>query len=156
MSAADLMRREDGRGHRRRRHRGHPDGRRRWSRGPDDRGSVIVEVVLVIPVVMAILVVLIQFALWAHAAQVAQLAASEGDRAARAFGGGAVVGQTRADSILQGRGSDLAASNAVVDVMPGDVARVTVTGTAISIVPGMALRVSSVDVGPIQEFRGSE
>ena len=116
----------------------------------------MVEAVLVIPVVMVILVVLIQFALWAHAAQVAQLAASEGDRAARAFGGGVAVGQARADSILEGPGSALSSSNAVAAVMPGDQIRMTVTGTAISIVPGMVLPVSSVDVGPVQEFRGSE
>ena len=33
-------------------------------------------------------------------------------------------------------------------------ARITVTGTAISILPGMSLPVGSVQVGPIQEFRG--
>ena len=59
-------------------------------------------------------------------------------------------------SILQGRGSDLSSSTATVVVMPGDMARITVTGTALSILPGMSLPVGSVEVGPIQEFRGSE
>ena len=123
---------------------------------PNDHGSVVVEAVLVVPVLMLVFVVLIQFALWAHAAEVSQLAASEGDRAARAFGGGAAAGTSRANSILQRPGSDLASSNAVVVVMPGDLARIAVTGTAISILPGISLPVGSVQVGPIQEFRGSE
>lgn len=122
----------------------------------DDRGSSTIEAVLVVPVLMLILLVLVQFALWAHAAQVAQLAASEGDQAARSFGGGAAIGESRANSILRGAGSDLSTSNATVAVMPGDLARITVTGMAISILPGMSLPVGSVQVGPIQEFRASE
>jgi hypothetical protein len=117
---------------------------------------MVVEAVLVIPVIMLILLALIQFALWAHAAQVAQLAASEGDRAARSLGGGTAAGVSRAQSILRGPGSDLASSEAVVVVMSGDLARMTVTGNTISILPGISLPVSAVQVGPIQEFRGSE
>jgi hypothetical protein len=117
---------------------------------------VAIEAVLVIPVVMVILFLVVQFALWAHAAQVAQLAASEGDRSARSLGGGPVAGMTRAQSILQGPGSDIASSNVVVAAIPGDLVRVTVTGRAVTILPGMSLPVSAVQLGPIQEFRGSE
>lgn len=105
---------------------------------------------------MLILVTLIQFALWAHAAQVVQLAASEGDRAARSFGGSPAAGVNSAETILQGADSDLSSSGAAVVVMPGDQARITVTGTAISIFPGISPHVSAVQVGPIQEFRSSE
>jgi hypothetical protein len=121
-----------------------------------DRGSSVIEVVLVIPVIMLILVTLMQFALWAHAAQVAQLAASEGDRAARSLGGGPAAGLSRAQSILLGPGSDLSSSQASIDMLPGDQARLTVTGRALSILPGLSLPVSAVAVGPIQEFRSSE
>jgi Flp pilus assembly protein TadG len=140
-------------------------GRFRWGRWnrtsgplryPDERGSTVVETVLVIPVIMLILLALVQMALWAHAAQVAQLAASEGDRSARSFGGSALAGVSSADSILHGSGSDLASSNAAVTVMPGDLARVTVTGAAVTVLPGVSFPVSAVVVGPIQEFRGSE
>jgi hypothetical protein len=105
---------------------------------------------------MLISMTLVQFALWAHAAQVAQLAASVGDQAARAFGGGAEAGEVRANSILRGPGSDVSSSSSVVAVLPGDVARITVTGTAVTILPGLSLPVGSVQVGPIQEFRGTE
>jgi hypothetical protein len=116
----------------------------------------VVEAVLVLPVIMFILLTLIQFALWAHAAQVTQLAASEGDRSARAFGGGIAAGVSQANAILRGSGSDLSSSSANVSVMPGDLIRISVTGHAVSILPGLSLPVSAVDVGPVQEFRGSE
>jgi hypothetical protein len=105
---------------------------------------------------MVLVVLLLQMALWAHAAQVTQLAASEGDRSARSFGGGPAVGVSQADSILQGSGSDLASSNAVVTILPGELARITVSGTAMSIFPGFTHTLTAVVVGPIQEFRGSE
>jgi hypothetical protein len=104
---------------------------------------------------MVILFLVVQLALWAHAAQVAQLAASEGDRSARSLGGGPAAGVSRAQSVLQGPGSDLASSDVVVAVIPGDLVRITVTGRAVTILPGLSLPVSAVQVGPIQEFRGN-
>jgi hypothetical protein len=117
-------------------------------------GSVTVEAVLVIPVIMVVLLAVVQFALWAHAAQLAQLAASEGDRVARSLGGGSAAGMVQANSVLSGPGSDVAAPVVVVDIMPGDLIRVSVTGRATSVFPGLSLPVSAVRVGPIQEFRG--
>jgi Flp pilus assembly protein TadG len=116
----------------------------------------VVEAILVVPVLMVTLLVVIQFALWAHAAQVVQLAASEGDRTARSLDGGAAAGVAQAQSVMRGPGSDLATSSVAVDVVPGDLARVTITGHAVSIIPGLSLPVSSIEIGPIQEFRGSE
>jgi len=120
-----------------------------------DQGSVV-EAVLVIPVMMVILLLVIQCALWAHAAQVAQLAASEGDRAARSPGGGVAAGVGRAQSVLSGPGSDVASASAVVSMLPGGQAQITVTGHALSILPGLSWPVSATQVGPIQEFRPSE
>jgi hypothetical protein len=122
----------------------------------DDRGSAAVEAVLVIPVLMLLLVVVIQCALWAHAGQVVGLAASEGDRTARSVGGGPGVGIAEARSILRSSGRDLASSDVVGEIVSGDLVRITVTGRAVSIIPGLSLPVSSVAVGPLQEFRGSE
>jgi hypothetical protein len=110
----------------------------------------------VIPAVMIVLLAVVQFALWAHAAQVVQLAASEGDRSARVFGGGTAAGSAAADAILKGPGSDLSTSVVTVDVMPGDVARVQVQATALAVLPGLSFPVSATQVGPIQEFRSDE
>lgn len=132
-----------------------PDRLRRASRGGDD-GSSVVEAVLVVPVIMLVLLVVVQFALWAHAAQVAQLAASEGDRAARSAGGGPAVGVLQAQAVLQGPGSDVESSSAVYATLPADQVQITVTGTSLTILPGLSLPVSATEIGPVQEFRGSE
>jgi hypothetical protein len=121
-----------------------------------DRGSFTIEAILVVPVLMLLVTVLIQCALWAHAEQVVHAAASEGDRVARDYDGGSVAGETRAYSILEGPGSDVSSANVVVNVDPGDMMRVTVTGIALSILPGMKIPVTSLAIGPIQEFRASE
>lgn len=110
---------------------------------------------IVIPTLMLILVTLMQFALWAHAAQIVQLAASEGDRTARSLGGSPSAGVSQAQAVLRRSGSDLASYQASVTVTPGDEARITVTGAAVSLLPGISLPVSAVQVGPIQEFRSS-
>lgn len=112
--------------------------------------------VLIVPALMLVLMTLIQFALWAHAAQVAQLAASEGDRVTRSLGGGATAGVNQAQSILKGPGSDLSSSEATVVVDAGDEARMTVMGSAVSLLPGLSFPVSAVATGPLQEFRSSE
>jgi hypothetical protein len=121
-----------------------------------DGGSTVIEAVLVIPVLMLLILIVIQFALWAHAAQVAQLAASTGDRAARAVGGGPGQGADRARSIMGGPGSGVTSSEVSYSILPGDVVQITVTGKAETILPGFSLPVSAKSVGPIQEFRSSE
>ncbi len=120
----------------------------------NDRGSVLVEAVIVVPVLMVVLLAVVQCALWAHAGQVVGLAAAEGDRTARTMNGGPAAGVAQARSIVSG--GDLASSDVVSEILPGDLVRITVTGRAVSILPGLSLPVSSVVVGPIQEFRGSE
>jgi hypothetical protein len=129
--------------------------RRSW-RSRTDAGSSIVEAVIVIPVVMLLLLVGVQFALCMHAVQVVQLAASEGDRSARSLGGGAAVGVASAQAVVDGPGSDVTSPAISVDLLPGDAALLRVSGTATSVVPGLKFGVSASDVGPVQEFRGSE
>lgn len=128
----------------------------RLRRRCDDRGSTVVESVLIVPVAMLLLLLVIQFALWAHAAQAAHTAASEGDRVALAQGGGTVAAINQAELVLRAAGSDLQSSKIVVTLLPGDQEQVSVTGRATSILPGFQLRVSSVEVGPVQEFRSAE
>ena len=129
---------------------------RHHGRARSEEGSTVVEAILVVPVLMTILLVVVQLALWAHAAQVAQLAASEGDRAARSYGGGAATGVAEAESVVRGSHSGLSGSTVAVTVLPGDLESVAISGRALSIVPWLSLPVSSMVIGPIQEFRGSE
>ena len=124
--------------------------------GRTDDGSSVVEAVLLVPVVMVVLLVAVQVALWMHAVQVAQVAASEGDRAARAYGGGPPAGTAAAREVLDGPGSDVADASVTVAVLPGDSAWLRVSGHALTIVPGITLPVSASATGQIQRFRSSE
>lgn len=130
--------------------------RRPWRPVRSDQGSSIVEAVIVVPILMFVLLVIVQFCLWMHATQVAQLAASEGDRVARSYGGGPAAGTATAQSVLHGRGSDVSGSSVTVAVLPGDSEVLRVTGQATSILPGLSFTVSASAIGPIQQFRGSE
>jgi hypothetical protein len=121
-----------------------------------DEGSSVVEAVIVVPVLMFLLMVCVQVCLWMHAVQVTQVAASEGDRVARAFGGGPSAGVATAQEVLKGPGSDVTGSTVAVSVLPGDSEWLQVSGRAISIVPGLGFSVSASAVGPIQQFRSSE
>jgi Flp pilus assembly protein TadG len=116
----------------------------------------VVEAVLLVPVLMLLLLVAVQFCLWMHAAQVAQLAASEGDRVARSYGGGPSAGVDTARQVLQGQGSDVTSPSVRVSVLPSDSEWLRVTGHAVSVVPGLSFAVSASATGPIQEFRSSE
>ena len=116
----------------------------------------MVEAVLMIPAVMIVLLAVVQFALWAHAAQVVQLAASEGDDRLGRSAAGPSPGRPQPTRFCRRPGSDLTSSVVTVDVMPGDMARVQVQGTAVAVLPGLSLPVSATQVGPIQEFRSSE
>jgi hypothetical protein len=116
----------------------------------------VVEAVLVVPVLMVLLLVIVQICLWMHATQVAQLAASEGDRVARSFGGGPAAGTDSAQAVLHGTGSDVTGSSVTVAVLPGDSEVLRVSGRAVSVVPGLSFTVSASAIGPIQEFRSSE
>ncbi len=109
-----------------------------------------------VPVLMLLLLVIVQFCLWMHGNQVVQLAASEGDRVARSYGGGPAAGAASARSVLTGPGSDVTSSSVTVSVLPGDSEVLQVTGRAVSVVPGLSFTVSASAIGPIQQFRGSE
>jgi len=122
---------------------------------PDD-GSSIIEAVIVVPVAMLLLLIAVQFALWAHASHVVQLAASEGDRAARSLGGGTSAGVAVARSVAEGPGSDVSTVAVETSVLPGDTESVRISGSALSVLPGLSLPVSAIAVGPIQQFRSSE
>ena len=121
-----------------------------------DKGSSVVEGVIVVPVLMLILLVIVQFCLWMHASQVAQLAASEGDRVARSYGGGPAAGAASAQAVLHGPGSNVTSSSVTVAMLPGNSEVLRVTGQATSVLPGMSFTVSASAIGPIQQFRGSE
>lgn len=122
----------------------------------DECGSATVEAVLIIPIAMVVLLMAVQFALWSHASQVVHTAASEGDASARSYGGGVQQGEARAHEVLQASQSNVISPAVEVSRLPGDKVEVTVTASAVSILPGIHLSVSATQSGTIQEFRASE
>ncbi len=108
------------------------------------------------PVVMLLLLAVVQFALWAHAAQVTQLAASTGDRSARALGGGAALGSADAQGVLQSSRGSITGTAVSIAVLPGGIVETRVTGSAVSIVPWLSFPVSATVAGPLQTFRPHE
>ena len=133
--------------------------RARLRRG--ERGSAT-ELVVVFPFVMFLLLLVIQFALWYHATHVAQAAAQEGARVARV----AVPAGQPADSPAQRdagiqRAQDFLAGMGAFDdkqvtgTRDASVARVDVTGTAPSLVPGFTLTIHEHSEGPVERFRAA-
>ena len=121
-----------------------------------DRGSTAVEFVLLAPALMFAIFVLIQAALYMHARHVVLAGAQQGARLARTSGAdGASLDQIQAAtrSYLQQLGGGVLSHPAIVVTNTDGVARVDVSGEAVSIVPGITLTVRAHSAGPTETFR---
>lgn len=127
------------------------------TRGPrsatGDRGSVSVETILVFPTMLLLLFVIVQGGVWFHARNVALTAAREGVSAARvasASGDGATRARTFATNAGGGALTNVRAS---ASGSTADTVRITVTGRAAKVLPGIpALRVTQTAAGPRERF----
>jgi len=114
----------------------------------------VVEAVIAVPAAMVLVLLAVQACLWAHAASIVQAAAMEGDRAACVTSGSLADGVARARAVLEADGSRVVTRSSVDAVLlSGDVVQLHVSGSAESILPGLHLSVSAVQVGVRQEFR---
>jgi Flp pilus assembly protein TadG len=123
------------------------------SRWHGEAGAVVTETVIVVPVLLLLITLIFQFALWYHAEHVVQAAAEEGARAARLEGGTAADGQARAEDFLAHAGPNIVHDPTVTATRDPDVATVTVTGTAVEVVPGLHLPVRARAAGVVERFR---
>jgi TadE-like protein len=122
----------------------------------DETGSTVVEAAILIPAAMLVVLLAVQACLWAHAATLVQNAAAQGEEAATVMGGSMGAGTTQADAFLKSSASGVVTDPAIeTTVLPGDLLRLQVTGSAESIIPGIRFPVSAMRVGVIQEFRRS-
>jgi Flp pilus assembly protein TadG len=121
-----------------------------------ERGSAVVEVVIVLPMMMLVILLSVQAAVWAEAAEVVQAAAAVGSETAAGAGGSSASGAAATASYLAIHGGHLVTGPSVqVGNVPGGLVQVRVNGSAISIIPFLHLNVSAVRVEPVQEFRES-
>ena len=111
------------------------------------------EIVIAAPALMLLILMAVQFGLWYHASNVARSAAREGVRAARMEGATAMDGEVEARDFLAQIGGAIEGEPEVSASRDLDTARVEVSGTAVSIVPGIRLPVRAVSESAVERYR---
>lgn len=123
---------------------------RRWS---DDRGDASIQMAIVFPFVLLATIAVIQASMWYYARQIALTAAREGASAARAYRAGPGDGAARARDVLTRTAGDSLRGYTVTTGSNGQRVRVEVSGTAISMIPGVAgLHVTQSASGVIEAW----
>lgn len=118
----------------------------------DERGVGTAELVIATPLLLLLILLIAQFALYMHATHIAQAAASEALSAARVSGGSAAAGNVEGQKVLAQLGSGpLQGTSVNVQRGPAQVS-VTVTGTAINVLPFATFTVHAEAVGPVEKF----
>ncbi|MER6442814.1 TadE family protein [Streptomyces sp. NPDC001185] len=123
---------------------------RRWS---DDRGDTSIQMAIVFPFVLLATIAVIQASMWYYARQIALTAAREGAAAARAYQAGPGDGAARAREILARIAGDSLGGYSVTAGSDGQRVRVRVSGTSLSMIPGVAgLQVSQTASGAVERW----
>lgn len=123
------------------------------SRVRDERGAnSVAEVVLVAPTLLLALMLIVQFGLMFHARNVAEQAAQEGAATARQFDGTEAGARTKTLDYLAALGPNTLQDRGVTVTRGQQTATVEVTGTVISVVPGLHLKVSESASGPVERY----
>jgi Flp pilus assembly protein TadG len=130
---------------------GRTPGSRAHRRLCGERGAASVELAVTFPVVLLLVMTLIQGALWFYARSVALGAAQEGAREGRVQPASTARAQSAAEGFLDQTAQDLLTGRDVaVNGTPSSI-EVTVTGTSLSLFPGLSgWSVTQTAVGPIE------
>lgn len=115
----------------------------------DERGSTSVQMVLLLPALFAVMFLALQAALYSYATTVAGAAAQDGARAASAYDNRSISGAGRAAAVAALTQSHGALESWAVVTQDGtDGASVTITGTALSVLPGLRFPVERTATFP--------
>jgi Flp pilus assembly protein TadG len=126
----------------------------RWRRVTErEDGASAIEMVILFPVTLLVVLVIIQFGVWYHAAAIARAAAQQGVKTASAYGATAGAGQAQAHVVLDDNGRSLIVGTTVTGFRDGAQARMTVTGTALTVVPILHLSIHEAATAPVEAFR---
>ncbi|MEU3795954.1 TadE family protein [Streptomyces fructofermentans] len=126
-----------------------------WWQGPrwrDDRGDTSIQMAIVFPFVLLATVAVIQASMWYYARQIALTAAREGLTTARAYQSSPAHGAARARDVLERVAGDSLRGYSVTVNSSGQRIQVQVTGTAMSMIPGMDLQVTQSASGPVERW----
>lgn len=116
-----------------------------------DRGSASLELAIAFPVILLVLMTSIQAALWFYARSVALGAAEEGVREGRVQPASVVRAQSAAEGFLDQTAQDLLYGTAVAAAGSATTIEVTVSGTSISLFPGVSgWNVTQTAAGPVE------
>ncbi|GAA3785627.1 TadE/TadG family type IV pilus assembly protein [Streptomyces chiangmaiensis] len=141
---------------------GRPERLKDWWHGQrwrDDRGDTSIQMAIVFPFVLLATVAVIQASMWYYARQIALTAAREGLTVARAYQSSPAAGATQAREVLGRTAGDSLRGYSVSVSSNGQRVRVQVSGTALSMIPGVSgLQVSQSASGPVERWTpgGSE
>ena len=103
-----------------------------------DDGDASIQMAIVFPFVIALTIAVVQTAMWYHARDIALTAAREGVNAGRGYQSSPGEGAARAWSTLDRIGGDsLHGPGVSTDGSTADTVTITVSGTAISMLPGI-------------------
>ncbi len=119
----------------------------------DERGATsLVQTVLIAPVLLLTLMTIVQFGLLFHAKNVAENAAQEGAAAGRRFDGSESSAEERARRFLDELGPGMLTTRDVRVDRTAETATVTVTGSVVSLVPGLDLEIEETASGPVERY----
>ena len=120
-----------------------------------DRGAVTVQIVVLLPALFLLMFTGMQAALIYHGRTVALAAAQEGARVAAVMSATAQAGDSAAAQFLASAGGqDVLREVSVSTTRDATVARVTVTGTTLSVVPGWSPVITQSAAAPLEQVSG--
>src|SRR3954469_14059122 len=119
----------------------------------DQRGSVSIELVILLPALFAVMFLGMQAALFNHARTVAIAAAQEGARAAGAEQGRESDGVGAAnDFVAEAGGDHVLTGTSATASRTTTTATVTVTGYSLSVIPGWTVRITQSATVPVERL----
>lgn len=118
----------------------------------DQRGSVSIELVILLPALFAVLFVGMQAALYYHARTVAIAAAQEGARAAGAEGGSESRGVNAAQDFIADVGDDALQDPAAAAERTATTATVVIEARSLSVIPGWNPTIRQSATVPIERL----
>jgi Flp pilus assembly protein TadG len=126
---------------------------RHWHGRRGERGSVSIELVILLPALFALMFLGMQAALFYHARTTAIAAAQEGARAAGAEHGHASDGTAAANAFINEAGGDGVLLHTSTTVSrTATTATVTVTGSSLSVIPGWHVHITQTATVPVERL----
>lgn len=124
-----------------------PGQRRLRAAVTGEEGSVSAELVVATPLLLLLLLAAVQAGVWWHATHIAESVAAHALAAARVQDGSAASGERSGRLVIAQLAGNLLSAPQIVVTRGPAAAKVEVTGSAMSVIPGLALPVRAAATG---------